>query len=139
MQSFGAGIIHLVGPPQISRCLVVIRRLSWCSASLSPASPLTLQVSFIEPAVIYCTLVFLLAPAIRHRVSDRLKLEVRTFHVYAHAGTREQSASLIGGHYQRRLAFRGRRNTGELPAFFFFFYKVRGLWRLCGQSSGLRM
>lgn len=51
-----------VGPPQVWQCLVVISRLSWCSTSLSLslslASPLTLQVSFIEPAVIYRTLVF---------------------------------------------------------------------------------
>lgn len=46
---------------------------------------LLLQVSFIEPAVIYCTLVFLLAPAIRHRGSDRLNLEVRTFYRRSHS------------------------------------------------------
>lgn len=60
---------------------------------LSPASPLTLQVSFIEPAVIYCTLVFLLAPAIRHGGSDRLKLEVRTFHVRARGPQRTECVS----------------------------------------------
>ena len=54
-----------------------------------------------EPEVIYCTLVFLLAAAIRHRGSDRLKLEVRSVHVRARAHCREQSASVIGGHYQK--------------------------------------
>lgn len=92
---------------RVSPCLVAIRRLSWCSVPLRPASPLTPQVSFIEAAVIYCSLVFLPVPAIRRGGSDRLKLGGRWG---------EQSGALIGGHYQRALAF---KLAGELAAFFF--------------------
>lgn len=90
------------------------------SLSLPPASPLTLQVSFIEPAVIYCTLVFLFALAIRYRVSDRLKLEVRTFHAHARASSGEQRASLIGVIITQVGLLEGGENTGELMAFTFF-------------------
>lgn len=95
-----SAVLRFVGPPQICRCLVVIRQLSWCSVSPAlplslslPASPLTMQVCFIELAVIYGTFVFLLAPAISRHSSDRLKLEVRTFFVYVHTGQRTSCVS----------------------------------------------
>lgn len=135
MQSSGAhactahtDVPCFAGPPLIPRCLVVIRTLSWRSDFLSPPSPLTLQVSFIEPAVIYCTRAFLPVCAIRRRVSDRLKLQVRTF---------RRSAFLIDGHYQTDLVVSERQETtGELGNSF-LFNLVRGLWRLHGHGSGM--
>lgn len=79
-----------------------------------PAAPLTLQVSFIEPAVIYCTGVFPSGCCNQAQRQRQVKAAGQSVSV---SECTEPRAPLMGGRYRKRPSF-----TAELQTFFRSFF-----------------
>lgn len=99
----------------------------------SPASPLTPQVSFIEPAVIYRSPAFLPAPAIRTAAVTGWSWRSEHF-TYVHAYAAEHSALLMGGNYCIREVWLSRGE--ETPESFVSFEQGESFMETLGARLG---
>lgn len=99
----------------------------------SPASPLTPQVSFIEPAVIYRSPAFLPTPAIKTAAVTGWSWRSEHF-TYVHAYTAGHSALLMGGNYCIREVWLSRGE--ETPESFVSFEQGESFMEAPGPRLG---
>lgn len=94
---------HFVGPPPGCQCLVVIRRLSRCSASLSRISSYTAGVFYWAGGDL---LYSCFSPCFCNQAPRQWRVKAGGQNCSrTRTRGREQSEALIGGHYQRSWAF----------------------------------
>lgn len=96
--------LHFLRPPQVSRCLLVIRRLSGCSASLSSVSSYTAGVFYWGGCDLLLCVFCVFSPPSSWILQSGTTVVTgwswRSEHfTYIHTSTAEHGASLMGGHY----------------------------------------